>query len=318
MLISNNLYEKVLLEPMQQGLNRLRIVTGYATAAMAFKHLQYARENGLPLNVQLLVGMPANDGISDSNHQGFKQLVENDFQGSLECSYIYERPAVHSKVYTWLADDKPACSFVGSANYTQNAFGETQQEVMTLCDAGLANHYCESFANRSIYCTHNDVATLIQIYQDRRTRQQDVETGELPAHLVGLENVQVSLLGAQGEVQRRSGLNWGQRPEAGRDPNQAYIALRHEVYRTNFFPPRTVHFTVLTDDGKTLICTRAQDEGKGIHTPHNNALLGEYFRNRLGIASGAEVTEAHLNAYRRDYVVFYKIDDETYYMDFSR
>ncbi len=74
---------------------------------------------------------------------------------------------------------------------------------------------------------------------------------------------------------------------------------------------------MLTDDGKTIICSRAQDHGKGIHTPHNNALLGEYFRNRLGLSSGASVTKSDLNAYGRTDIVFYKVDDETYYLDFS-
>lgn len=103
----------------------------------------------------------------------------------------------------------------------------------------------------------------------------------------------------------------------GRDPNQAYLSLRAEVYNTNFFPERGTPFTVLTDDGKTIICSRAQDHGKGIHTPHNNALIGEYFRNRLGLASGAVVSAEDLRRYGRTDVHFYKIDDETYYMDFS-
>lgn len=78
-----------------------------------------------------------------------------------------------------------------------------------------------------------------------------------------------------------------------------------------------MHFTVLTDDEKVMICSRAQDNSKAIHTPHNNALLGEYFRNRLGLSSGELVTKDDLEAYGKTEVVFYKIDDETYYMDFS-
>lgn len=78
-----------------------------------------------------------------------------------------------------------------------------------------------------------------------------------------------------------------------------------------------VHFTVLTDDNKVLICTRAQQNGKAIHTPHNNSLIGEYFRHRLGIPYGHSVTKEHLLSYGRTDIDFYKIDDETYSMDFS-
>ena len=88
------------------------------------------------------------------------------------------------------------------------------------------------------------------------------------------------------------------------------------IYKTDFFPPIGQHFTVYTDDGKILICSRAQERGKAIHTPHNNSLIGEYFRMRLGVPNGYPITIKHLQAYGRSDVDFYKIDEETYYMDF--
>lgn len=74
---------------------------------------------------------------------------------------------------------------------------------------------------------------------------------------------------------------------------------------------------VQTDDGKEIICVRAQDNGKAIHSTLNNSLLGEYFRFRLGLSSGEFVTKEHLLKYGRSDVDFYKIDEETYLMDFS-
>ena len=95
------------------------------------------------------------------------------------------------------------------------------------------------------------------------------------------------------------------------------LVATSDIYRTDFFPPVSVHFTLFTDDGKTLICTRAQQNGKAIHTPHNNSLIGEYFRNRLGVPNGKAVLADHLIKYGRTDLTFYKIDDETYYMDFA-
>ena len=95
------------------------------------------------------------------------------------------------------------------------------------------------------------------------------------------------------------------------------MKVEANVQRSGFFPERGVHFTVLTDDGKVLICTRAQDHGKAIETPHNNSHIGEYFRRRLGLANGVPVSRLDLDKYGRTNVTFYKIDDETYYMDFS-
>ena len=60
-----------------------------------------------------------------------------------------------------------------------------------------------------------------------------------------------------------------------------------------------------------------QQNDKAITTPDSNALLGEYFRNCLGLSNGAYVRKDDLLAYGRTDVTFYKIDEEQYYMDFS-
>ena len=117
-----------------------------------------------------------------------------------------------------------------------------------------------------------------------------------------------------------SGLNWAFRPGKHRkNLNEAYIQLPPAVYKSDFFPLRGTHFTVLTDDGKSLICTRAQkdERGQAIETPQNNGLLGEYFRHRLGLPYGSKVSKEDLLNYGRSNVEFYKIDNETYEMDFS-
>ena len=80
---------------------------------------------------------------------------------------------------------------------------------------------------------------------------------------------------------------------------------------------RTERFTVRADDGFVFIATVAQDGDKAIHSPEGNHIIGQYFRKRLGVDSGAPVTREHLDQYGRTDVTFYKIDGETYYMDFA-
>ena len=77
------------------------------------------------------------------------------------------------------------------------------------------------------------------------------------------------------------------------------------------------HFLVVTDDHHTLQLRVEQQNDKAITTPASNALLGEYFRNRLGLGNGEYIEKRHLLAYGRMDVMFYKIDEEQYYMDFS-
>ena len=328
-MLTKNLFNDVLLQPAKYGANKLYIVSGYATSAMAFYHLQSLHQNNLHVSVELIVGMSASAGLSESNHKGFQMLMEQDFAGVFFCSYLTKMPPVHSKVYVWYQNENPVCGFVGSANYTQMAFGDNQREAMIVTDAKEGLIYFQELIPESIYCNHIDAENFVQIYNKRSDERMEwgrkallpqpmeTETVLSSKSLLGLPFVQVSLLDRDGELPKRSGLNWGQRPEYRREPNQAYIKLPSNIYNSGFFPPRGVHFTVLTDDGKVLICTRAQDNGKAIHTPHNNSLIGEYFRNRLGLPNGALVTTNDLKQYGRTTVDFYKIDDETFFMDFS-
>ena len=323
-MITQDFYNKVLIQPCVEGADDLKIISGYATSAMAFHHFEELKKNNLKLNISLLVGMCSSDGMSLSNHRGFQNILESEYNRSFKCSYIYKRPPVHSKIYIWSRKGSVVKSFIGSANYTQNAFSTKQREIIAeISDMNVTNYF-NDIERDSIYCNHHEVEEQIKIYSDRnyfRRNQfeENIQNGSvLSPHLAGFEHVAVSLLSNKtGDIQNTGGLNWGQRE--GRNPNQAYIQLQPEVYRTDFFPSRPQHFTVLTDDSKTFICTRAQkkDGGHAIETPHNNSLLGEYFRNRLGLGNGAFVSKSDLEFYGRTTVSFYKFDDENFYMDFS-
>lgn len=326
-MITNNLFNTLLVDPVfQNGANKLYVVSGYATSAMAFHHLDNLSQNGVEIQVELIVGMCGQDGLSKSNHKGFQQLMQSDFVGKFDCSYLVDTIPVHSKVYAWYRDNAPVCAFTGSANYTQRAFGKYQGEAMANSDPERCLEYFQGLISNTIYCVHAEAEDFVQIYNDkyfarqrRELLQQESQDISAPtiSTVAGLESVKVSLLAKDGTLPKRSGLNWGQRPEQHREPNQAYIHLPSSIYRTLFFPLPTNHFTVLTDDGKVLNCTRAQQNGKAIHTPRNNSDIGEYFRNRLGVANGAPVVLGNLQKYGRTDLDFYKIDEETYYMDFS-
>ena len=133
-----------------------------------------------------------------------------------------------------------------------------------------------------------------------------------------LEKVTLSLLTSRGDVGHGSGINWGiRRNGTKREPNQAYISVPVEIARSGFFPLEKTHFSAITDDQKQLIFRIEQANDKALTTPLNNSLLGEYLRNRIGVANGAFVTKADLERYGRTDVTFYKIDDEQFFMDFS-
>lgn len=319
-MIYTDLYMQTLIQPCTEGAEHLKIISGYATSAMTFHHLEDLREKGLNAHISLLLGMCPSDGLSVSNHRGFQNILNsNMYKDRFSCSYIYKTPSVHAKLYAWFKNNKLYKTFIGSANYTQNAFYHQREILAEINDLNIIQYFQE-LEKDSIFCNMLEAEDLVRIYNDknyyREHTHEDRDINSVPDSS-DVENVTVSLLSSNGEVQRVGGLNWGQRD--GREPNQAYIQLPSEVYNSDFFPKAPQRFTVVTDDSKTFICRRAQkdEQGHAIHTPQNNSLLGEYFRYRINLPNGAPVWKADLERYGRTDVIFYKFDDENYYMDFQ-
>jgi len=326
-MIYKDLYNEVLIKPCQEGANNLKIISGYATSAMASDHLDDLSKKNLDVKISLIVGMCPIDGLSLSNHNGFQSIINSQvgsFQNHFSCSYIYKAPPIHAKLYAWYKNENFYKAFIGSANYSQNAFYRQRELLAEIYDDNISDYFKE-IKNDSIFCNLPEAETLITIHNDanyyrRHINEEHHITGAINDTGTIIEHVTVPLYSSRtGEVQNHAGLNWGHRDNYKREPNQAYIQLPPDVYNSDFFPLRSQHFTVVTDDSKTFICSRGQKEttpGAAILTPHNNSLLGEYFRNRLGLASGAFVTRDDLRRYGREDVEFYKIGDE-YYMDFQ-
>lgn len=326
-MFDEQLFKNVLLNPIEKGADNLKIISGYATSAMAFHHLNKVKDLEKKIQVSLVVGMTPDDGLSLSNHRGFQKIMSEDYHESFECSYIMKPPPVHSKLYVWSKSEKPFESFIGSANYSQRAFlSKSQKEIITPSNPDWGMEYFKKINLDSIFCTHPDAEKFVTIFNENQYRKRkrfvakrDQEDGEQNfEELTGFDQVNITFINRYGEISKRSALNWGQRPEENREPNQAYMPLKAEIYQTEFFPPVGQHFTILTDDNKVLIGSRAQQNGKAIHTPHNNSLIGEYFRNRLGVPNGEAVLREHFENYGRFDINFYKIDEETFFMDFSK
>lgn len=321
LLIHEDIALRLLFEPLSDDVDELYIVSAYATPTMLSWYMKnlYKKTN-TPIKINLLVGMIPYDGVSVSVHEGFLQLLRDSMPpeiSKLECSYIYDAPAVHSNVYIWAKDGTPISAFMGSANFVQGSFvGHHRQEILSECDPVEAMCYYEGLVERSIYVNHAEIEEYVRIHPthpvlDRENAlREDIEQTE---HRY--QSVKLSLLTRKGETGRHSGLNWGQRPN--RNPNEAYIPLPRSIARSGFFPLEEKHFTAITDDRHQLILRIEQENDKAITTPARNSDLGEYFRNRLGIANGEYVTRGVLDHYGRTDVTFIKLDEETYYMDFS-
>ena len=264
-------------------------------------------------SVEVELMIDAVDGVEVSAHENYREF--HSIVPSFVCSYIYEPISVSTNLYIWLRDDGPLVAYTGTAMFEQGDFLAETLESLALCDAANAWTQYQSVIGSSIYCNHAEVEEQVRIYQ-----MPAMNAGKVVDAGSKNEEVLLSLVTKRtGEPGVRSGLNWGQRK--GRNPNQAYIPLPIKVAKSGFFPVEPItappHFTVVTDDKRQLILRIEQQNQKAIATPLSNALLGEYFRNRLGLAFGAYVTSADLERYGRTNVKFVKLDSEHYYMDFS-
>ena len=310
----SDLENKVLLQPVKEGANELRILSAYASPSMVAWHINALKKLELsPVSIELIVGMCPFDGLNEVQHKGFQKLSNESTEQliSFNCKYVYKSPPVNSKLFLWLKNGVPYKAFTGSANYTLKAFSIDCGEFMTECNIEEATSYYNSVEARSIFCDDNEVENYIRIYKDAPVNNYELQQMN---STVGTK-CSLSLISKTGEVARTSGLNWGQRE--GRDPNQAYIPLPANIAKSGFFPLNKRHFTVVTDDSECFIMRVEQDGNKAITTPRDNAELGRYIRGRLLVEEGAPVRRKHLLQYGRTEITFTKIDDEHFFMDFS-
>lgn len=322
-MIINDATNAVLFNPLSLDVNELYIVSGYAAPSMLAWYMKKLEQKArMPIKVNVLIGMTPSDGISENVHTEYLKLLKEtcpENVSGVSCSYLYKAPAVNSNLYIWCKNRNPVIAFTGSAVFSKHSFfGFTRQSIMVECDAKESLQYYDELELRSVKANAHDTASLITISNKPNAfdRENKSSTAADQFRMNGFAVVDLSLVTKRtGEPGRKSGLNWGQRP--GRDPNEAYIPVPAKVARSGFFPTDNEQFTVYTDDNHELILRVEQDKNKAITTPDNNSLLGEYFRNRLGLPNGAFVTRADLDHYGRTDVTFADMQDGSYYMDFS-
>ncbi len=307
-----DLYDSLIKTPYQSGFRTLRVVSAFASSAFV-NHVIYQH---LAVNVDLIIGMTTLQPVTLWDHNEYVRLTRDT--GRCRVRYYIGSPPVHSKMVLWEAPSKAPIAFAGSANFTWNGFREFR-EVMTATDANLLASELAKLSESTVDCVEQDIFTKISVSYSNPNQRSIIDASALGTVAATRPFVMLPLTDVSGQfVPSRSGLNWGQRP--GREPNQAYIPIPRRVHNLNpgFFPLRGKEFTMVTDDGFSFVCVVAQDSDKAIETRYDNSILGKYFRKRLGVPLGQRVSIDDLSRYGRKNVTVYRIDDDTFFLDFSR
>ena len=311
-----------------------RISTHMITLADGMKEKQFPKD----MSVEIIIGM-AKSSISFKKHNAIVRLVKyinsNTNMPKLYCRYICQGKEVHSKVYVWSTCTNksivPILAYVGSLNYTMNAFYKRRESVV-VTNAFAMNLYYQSLLKDTLDCTDLEVLKRIKNLSDPSAKcdtnpDEDLQEQDYDYYnsQTPVDVLKVSLLTADGsQTGYGSGINWGiRRDGTKRDRNQAYIPYNVSDRKDGFFPDR-IHeedpncpvFKVITKDIGSFHMRMAQQNNKALHSAESNAILGEWIRNRMGIANGTLITKEMLEHYGKTYVTFRKYKDGTYLLDF--
>ncbi|MCW8932608.1 MAG: NgoFVII family restriction endonuclease [Gammaproteobacteria bacterium] len=167
-MFNNELFDTILLNPVDDyKADKIVVVSGYASSAMAYKHLAKLNER---VSIDLVIGMAKLDGIGYGTHVNYKKLSIIDYPDRFRCSYYTGEIPIHSKSYIWLSDDKPVCAYTGSANYSQRAFFNKTQEAMVGDDPDECLAYFNDASKDSINCLDVKVEDYITLYNEVRSK----------------------------------------------------------------------------------------------------------------------------------------------------
>lgn len=119
-------------------------------------------------------------------------------------------------------------------------------------------------------------------------------------------------------VAEKSGLNQWNAAGRIRNPNEIYIP--YPAYdrkkSIDFFPPRDTSFDLKLPDGTVILAKLCQADSKAIMS-NPNKILGEWLlRKVFAIKEGTLVTYAMLEQFGIDSVMFKKINEQSYEIDF--
>ena len=77
-LLTNKLYDSVLMQPALLGADTLKIVSGFASPTMALRHPEdLKKRQNKEINIYLIYGMSKHYGIKITAHKAFVDIQEN-------------------------------------------------------------------------------------------------------------------------------------------------------------------------------------------------------------------------------------------------
>ena len=231
----------------------------------------------------------------------------------------------HAKLYLWKYKGEIVYGLNGSANFSSNGLLTPYRELLSEVNKEdfkeFKNYYTSIFNSckeiTEIIITKKSKGKVSNNNQNLDFKKGFCTTGTLFA------------LGSK--------INWGHSPNGHTNARDAYIPISKSDISNypELFPPKSANnglgkadnepFDVIWDDGESMVCLQegSTAKNKPIRYPNkissfkSKKILGDYLRYRLGVPSGAMVTEKDFARYGRNNITISKINEGSYYFDFS-
>lgn len=241
---------------------------------------------------------------------GAMQILEHtfDYIDISNISIINNRGNVNN---TYFSDGKHTYHFSSSKNTLYMIFSE-----MELLDSFNVEIMADPYS------------FLMQAFDDDREtatnilNQQTTDT-PLPTIINRENSICLRLYSVKSDgtkfVPEKSGLNQWNASGRPRNPNEIYIPYPAEDRRrtVNFFPPRDTVFNLKFPDGTVIPTKVCQQDGKAIMS-NPNKILGEWLlRKVFELSERTIVTYRMLEIFGIDSVIFQKIGELEYSIDFA-
>ena len=325
--------DKTVLEMLHNttSSNNIVIVSGY----VGYQTIKMLCEQCCDVRITVVYGMYGSERISLPLHQA---LMEVQRQYS-NITILYSTIPVHSKIYTWNCDAKIEKALVGSANFSISGMMNDYKEVLS--DVGLDTYdilkeYCHYVLSKAISCNNVDVKFKKVFKASGHSK--------LVQPLLAKNVCRATLLDRNGQVSKKSGLNWGL-SKGHVSEGDAYIRITSNYIKLfpSLFPPKKYvgmdnplskgkknrendEVELIWDDGEKMIGLLEGQQTKTINglvypkqlsTSPSKSILGKYLRKRLGVDLNHTITKSDLLKYGRTNIDISLIGEGIYYLDFS-
>lgn len=162
----SDLYQNIIRKNACKS-NHLHVITGYSSSTFIKRVL-----TDFPnLDLTVYLGM-ARQGIAREDHNSYCQLV-ND--GKAKIYYHVQIPDTHQKILEFGNENGGHVSFVGSANFSENGFGQ-QREIMAAVDDDLSFIFADE-ASMCLSCIDPRVSELISFSDDKLGEHVNADDG---------------------------------------------------------------------------------------------------------------------------------------------